>query len=187
MALTTVDYSSYFNYKLATKQITFTDKTDFAPQGTVAANVTVVAKITAPVSGVIYNNTNHGVPDIDCGTSLDSLITIPLPLDINNYPEQGVYEIELTYQDLVIPSTVVETRTFNLNYTSPTVDLTMEVDCVTPVLTATDSTSYTQNTIDPTVTRAMEINYPLSLNVASVTGSANVLTTRNFLVPNMSQ
>ena len=182
MALTTVDYNSYFNYKLATKQITFTDKTDFAAQGTVAANVTVVAKVTAPVSGVIYNNTNHAIPDIDCGTSLDSLIVIPLPLDASNIPEQGVYEVELTYQDLIVPSTVIETRTFNLNYTSPTVDLTMEVDCVTPVLTATDSTSYTQNTIDPTITRAMEINYPLSLNLPSITGTANVLTTRNFYV-----
>ncbi len=182
MALTTVDFSSYFNYKLPTKQITFTDKTDFVAQGTVAANVTVVAKVTAPVSGVIYNNTNHSAPDIDCGTSLDSVIEIALPLDVNSNPEQGVYEIELTYQDLIVPSTVIETRTFNLNYTSPTVDLTMEVDCVTPLLTATDTTSYTQNTIDPTITRAIEINYPLSLNIASVTGTANVLTTRNFYV-----
>jgi len=180
MALTTVDYNSYFNYKLATKQLTLTDKSDFVDQGTVAANVTVVAKITAPITGVFYNNTNHSLPDIDCGTSLNSIIEIALPLDAGGIPEQGEYTIELTYVDSVVPATIVDTRTFTLNYTAPTVDLTMEVDCNKPLLTSTDSTGYTQNTIDPTITRAMQINYPLSLNVASVTGTANVITTRNI-------
>jgi hypothetical protein len=181
MALTTVDYNSYFNYKLSTKQITFTDKTDFVGQGTVAGNVTVVAKITAPVSGVIYNNTNHGAPDIDCGVSLDSIITIPLPLDAGGLPEQGLYTIQLTYQDLVVPTPdVVDIRTFTLDYTSPTVDISMTTDCITPLLAAVDDTAYTQNTIDPTITRAFAIHYPPSLQLADVTGTAATLTTSVF-------
>ena len=180
MALTTVDYNSYFNYKLSTTQLTFTDKTDFPAQGTAAANVTVVAKVTAPVTGVFYNNINHLAPDIDCGVSLDSIIEIPLPLDAGGLPEQGLYTIELTYVDSVVPATIVDTRTFTLNYTTPTVDISMTVDCITPLMTATDVTGYTQNTIDPTITRAFEINYPLSLQLPPVTGTANVLTTKNF-------
>jgi hypothetical protein len=180
MALTSVDYNSYFNYKLSTRQLTFTDKTNFPAQGTVAANVTVVAKVTAPTTGVFYNNTNHSLPDIDCGVSLDSIIEIPLPSDAGGLPEQGLYTIELTYVDSVVPATIIDTRTFTLDYTTPSIDITMTVDCITPLLTATDVTGYTQNTIDPTITRAFAINYPLSLNLPPVTGTANVLTTQNF-------
>lgn len=178
MALNTVDYNSYFNYKLSQKQISFTDKTDFVSQGTVAANVKVLAKVTAPVSGVFYNNTNIALPDIDCGTSLDSIIDILLPLDgATSLPEQGEYIIELTYVDSVVPATIVDTRTFTLDYTSPIVDLTMTVDCITPLLKSVDNTGYTRNLVDPTVTRVMAINYPLSMSKAAVTGTANSLST----------
>lgn len=183
MALTTVDYNSYFNYKLSGKQITFTDKTDFVGQGTVAGNVTVVAKITAPVTGVFYNNTNHGDPDIDCGVSLDSIKEILLPLDLEtSLPEQGEYTIELTYVDSIVPATVVETRTFTLDYESPSVDLTTTVDCLSPILKTTDDTAYTKNTVNPTITRAMAINYPLSLGLPAVTGTANSLSTQEVYV-----
>jgi hypothetical protein len=181
MALTTVDFNTYFNYKESTKQITFTDKTDFVGQGTTTSNVTVVAKVVAPISGTIYNNTNHGSPDIDPNTSLDSVITIPLPLDAGGLPELGTYTITLTYQDLVVgPATVVETRTFTLAHVSPTVDITMSVDCITPLLSAVDSSSYTVASVDPTIVRDFKIHYPPSLSLADVTGTAGTLTTKVF-------
>jgi hypothetical protein len=179
MALTTVDYDSKFDYSESTKQIKFTDKTDFAGQGTAAANVTVVAKVESP-SGVFYNNTNHSAPDIDCGVSLDSVITIPLPLGVDSLPEQGLYTITLSYEDLVVPATVVDVRTFTLDYTSPVVDIDMTVDCITPLLSADDDTNYTVNTVDPTVVRDFKIHYPPSTPTADVTGTATPLTTRVF-------
>jgi hypothetical protein len=179
MALTTVTYSSYFNNALATKQITFTDSTDFAAQGTVAANVTVVAKVESPL-GVFYNNTDHGDPDIDCGTSLDSVKTIPLPLDAGGEIVQGLYTITLTYQDLVVPATVVDVKTFTLDYSSPSVSIGMSVDCVTPLLTATDKSNYTVNSVTPSITRDFKIHYPPSVNQADVTGTASTLSTRTF-------
>jgi len=183
MALTTVDYNSYFNYKLSQKQISFTDKTDFVQQGTLAANVKVLVKVAAPVSGTFYNNTNVGFPDIDCGVSLDSIIPINLPLDGGtDLPEQGEYTIELTYIDSVNVITVVDKRTFILNYESPVVDLTMTVDCITPLLKSVDTTSYTKNLTEPTISRVMEINYPLSMNIAPVTGVANSLSTNEIYV-----
>tara|TARA_R110000803_G_scaffold16197_6_gene44480 strand:+ start:524 stop:2125 length:1602 start_codon:yes stop_codon:yes gene_type:complete len=181
MALTTVDYNSYFNYALPTKQITFTDKTNFVSQGTLAANVTAVAKVTAPASGVIYNNTNHAAPDIDCGVSLDSIIVIPLPIDIaTGFPEQGLYTIELEYVDSVVPATIVDTRTFTLEYSRPTVDISMTADCITPLLAAIDDSSYTSGIVDPTITRAFSIHYPPSLALADVTGTAGTLSTQTF-------
>lgn len=179
MALTTVSYSSYFNYALSTKQITFTDSTDYVGQGTVAANVTVVAKVESPL-GVFYNNTSHDSPDIDPGVSLDSIITIPLPLDSGGLPVQGLYTITLTYVDSVVPATVIDVKTFTLNYTSPSVSITGTVDCVTPLLKFTDESSYTKNLINPTITRAFAIHYPPSTPTADVTGTASTISTRVF-------
>jgi hypothetical protein len=179
MALTTVEYSSYFHYDETIKQIKFTDSTDYVSQGTVAANVTVVAKVESP-SGIFYNNTDHLNPDIDPGTSLDSLITIPLPLAGDGLPEQGLYTITLTYQDLVVPANVVDVKTFTLDYSSPTVDIDMTADCVTPLLSAIDNSSYTVNSVAPTVVRDFKIHYPPSTPTADVTGTASPLTTRVF-------
>lgn len=181
MALTTVSYSSYFNYALSTKQITFTDSTDYVSQGTVAANVTVVAKVESPL-GVFYNNTNHSAPDIDPGVSLDSIITIPLPLDAGGLPVQGLYTITLTYVDSVVPATIVDVKTFTLNYTSPSVSITGTVDCVKPLLKFTDESTYTKNLVDPTITRAFAIHYPPSLPTADVTGTASTISTRVFYI-----
>lgn len=179
MALTTVTYSSYFDYGSATKQIKFIDSTNYASQGTVAANVTVVAKVESP-SGVFYNNINHGTPDIDPDVSLINFSHIPLPLDGSGLPEQGLYTITLTYQDLVVPATVVDVKTFTLDYASPTVDIDMTVDCVTPLLTAIDNSAYTVNSVAPTVTRAFSIHYPPSTPTADVTGTAASLSTSVF-------
>lgn len=181
MALTTGTYESSFRYDLATKQITFTDTTDYAAQGTAAADVTIVIKVENAISGIIYNNTNHAAPDIDPDVSVDSTIVIPLPLDAGGLPEQGLYTVTLQYKDTgASPVTINEVKTFTLDYTSPVVDIEMDVDCFTPVLTATDDTSYTQGGVDPTITRAFAINYPLSMGLSPVTGTASVLQTRNF-------
>ena len=179
MALTTVEYSSFFDYAETTKQIKFTDSTNFASQSVTASNVTVVAKVEGP-SGVFYNNTNHSSPDISPGTSLDSIITIPLPLGGDGLPEQGTYTITLSYYDSSSGITVVSAKTFVLNYASPTINIEMTVDCITPLLTADDETSYTVNSVTPTITRAFAIHYPPSTPTADVTGTAATLTTSVF-------
>lgn len=180
MALTTVEYSSYFHYDESTKQIKFTDSTDYASQGTTDANVTIVAKVEGP-SGVFYNNTNHGAPDIDPDVSLDSVNLIALPLGGDGLPEQGLYTITLEYEDLVVgPTTVVDVKTFTLDYSSPTIDISMEADCVTPLLSATDDTAYTVNSVAPTVVRDFKIHYPPSTPTADVTGTAASINTRIF-------
>lgn len=181
MALTTVTYDSFFRYDLATKQLKFTDTTDYVSQGTAEADVTIVIKVESPISGIIYNNTNHSLPDIDPDISRDSTITIPLPLDGSGNPEQGLYTVTLQYKDTGgSPVTINEPKTFTLSYTSPVIDISMEVDCFAPLLSATDETAYTRSGITPSIVRAFEINYPASMQLAPVTGTANVLTTSTF-------
>lgn len=176
MALTTPIYSSYFNNTLATKQITFTDSTDFVAQGTVAGNVTVVVKIVDPLGTTTYNNTNHAAPDIDCGTSLDSIITIPLTLDGNKEILQGDWEITLEYVDSVVAATIVDVKTFTLTYTSPEIDIAIIADCISPLLSATDKTKYTRNYVVPTVVRDFVLNYPTSLAITPLSGTGSMIT-----------
>lgn len=182
MALTTGTFNSYFRYDLATKQITFTDTTDYVGQGTAAADVTIVVKnVTAPTSGTIYTNTNHGAPDIDPDVSPDSTIVIPVPTDVNGNIEQGLWSVTLEWEDTgASPATIEETKTFTLAYVSPTISIGMEVDCFIPVLKATDLTSYTVEGVNPTITRDFEINYPASMQLPAVTGTANIIQTNTF-------
>ena len=182
MALSTVTFNSYFRYDLGTKQISFTDTTDYVGQGTAASNVTIVVKdVTAPTSGQIYSNTNHGAPDIDPDTSVDSQIPINVPTDINGNIEQGLSSVTLEYKDTGgSPVTIEETKTFTLSYASPKVDIGMMVDCFTPVLSAQDNSNYTIGGVVPTITRDFKIHYPASLQLTDVTGTANIIHSRTL-------
>ena len=183
MALTTVTFNSYFRYDLATKQITFTDTTDYVGRGTAAADVTIVIKnVTAPVSGTIYTNTNHASPDIDPDVSLDSAVgLIPAPLDINGNIEQGLWSVTLEYDDTGgSPVTIEKTVTFTLAYVSPTIDIGMTADCYIPVLSAVDNTNYTIGGVAPTITRDFKIHYPDAMQLTPVSGTANLIQTSTF-------
>jgi hypothetical protein len=174
-------YSSYFNYKLATPQITFTDSSDYVGDGFPGggAEFTVVAKVEGP-SGVFYENTNHSLPDINPGTSLDSLIEIPLPTDINGDVELGAYTITLSYKKTSNAATYVGVENHTLAYVSPVVDISMAVDCLSPSLSATDNTDYVSSLITPTITRAFAIQYPSPLVVADVTSTTDTVSTNTF-------
>lgn len=185
MALTTVSYDSKFRYDLATKQITFTDLTDYVSQGSAEADVTIVVKeVIAPISGTVYTNNNHGDPDIDPDVSRDSVKLIALPVDASGNIEQGLWTVKLEYDDdgttSGTPVVIEKQETFTLNYTSPVVDIQMTVDCFLPLLSALDTTAYTKDGVDPTITRAFDINYPLSMNLPPVQGTANVVQTSDF-------
>lgn len=179
MALATTDFESYFHYDEATKQLKFTDITDYASQGVALADVDVLIKCETAGGGIFYNNVNLGSPDIDPDVSLDSAIVIPLPLNGSSLPVQDDYTITFnSYVSSVL--TVTKVKTFTLSYVSPTVDIDMEVDCITPRLTATDETSYTVSGITPTITRAFAIHYPPSVPTADVTGTGSSVYTDTF-------
>jgi len=181
MALTTVDFDGKFRYDLSTKQVTFTDTTDYVSQSIDPADVTIVVKAETAGGGIFYNNTNHGSPDIDPDVSLNSTITIPLPLDGSGNPLQDAYTFTLEWQETSgVPYEVTKVKTETLNYSSPTVDISMEVDCITPRLTATDDSDYTVGGITPSIVRAFAIHYPPSVPTADVTGTGSSVYTATF-------
>lgn len=183
MALTTatIDFDANFRYDLATKQLIVTDTTDYATAGVATSDVTVIIKAETAGGGIFYNNVNHAAPDIDPDVSLDSTIVIPLPLDGSALPVHDNYTVTLEWQDTTgVAYEVTKAKTFTLDYVSPTVELSMEVDCLSPQLSTTDETNYTIDGIDPSITRAIAIHYPPSVPTADVTGTGAVLTTSSF-------
>lgn len=179
MALVTTDFNSYFRYDFtAPYEIRFDDITDYAGQGVALADVDVLIKCETASGGIFYNNVNLASPDIDPNVSLSSAITIPLPLS-GGLPLQDVYTFTFySYVSSVL--TVTKVKTFTLDYSSPTIEIGMEVDCITPLLSATDETSYTINGITPTIVRDFKIHYPPSVPTADVTGTGASVTTSTF-------
>lgn len=176
MALSTVDYTLTFNLTTTPKQFDFEDTTDYAGQSINSNNVTLNLIVTDPSSFVIFSG------NVTPETATANLCQIPL--DTNGNPLQGTYTINATYTvaaTTLDPSyDVTSNKSIVYEYSSPTVVLDMEVDCITPELTSTDNTPYTYKTITPTITRVHEIHYPPSLNVADVTGTGQTLSTNTF-------
>ena len=181
LSTSTINFDAKFRYDLATKQIVVTDTTDYTTAGVSTSNVTVIIKAETVGGGTFYNNVNHSVPDIDPNTSLDSTIVIPLPLDGSSLPVHDTYIITLEWQDTTgVAYEVTLAKNFTLDYVSPIVDIDMEVDCLSPLLSAIDNTNYTIDGIDPTIVRAFAIHYPPSTPTADVTGTGATLTTNVF-------
>lgn len=177
MALTTVDLSSTFQYNQSPKRFKFEDTTDYTGQSVALADVTgVFTSITGP-NGLIYSNTNHGSPDIDPDVSLINT-SINLPLDASGNVLEGTYTVVYEVQDTSgTPFTVSTTKTHTLSYTAPTVNLSLTVDIIAPLLTSTDNTNYTVNLINPTIVRDHDIFYPAALEVAPIEGTTKQVTT----------
>lgn len=181
MALSTIDFNTTFDYTASPKVLGFEDTVDYSGQSVNISNATGVIKVVNPAGDTVYNNTNHSTPDINPSVSRLNTTTIPIPLMANGSVMQGEYSFTYTvrYTDNTLAQSydVVYTKTFTLNYTSPSIDIEMEVDCILPLLSATDDTSYTVNYVTPTITRDFEIQYPGSVGIAPVTGTAQELTT----------
>lgn len=182
MALTTVDFTTTFNYVPSTKLFKFEDTTDYAGQGVSPSDYEGVLKVVAPTGLTIYNNTNWASPDIRPGVSVFNTTTIPLPLDATGNVLQGSYTFTYTVSPDNGSTTFVKIYTYTFSYSSPSISITAAVDYNAPLLSGTDVTTYTVNTITPTVTRAFSMTYPAIVNIAPITGTNNVLSTDTFYV-----
>jgi len=192
MALSTVNFKVTFDYAASTKEFDFEDTTDYSGQGVSKAVAAGVFKIVAPDGSVVYNNTNFGSPDIDPDTSL-TFSGVPLPLMGDGSVMQGDYVFTYTVQvaggSISQSYTVPRSKTVTLNYSEPTIDLDITVDCNLPLLTSTDNTSYAVNGITPTInSRDHRIQYPAVANKAEIDGgdSKTVTTSTVYVVKNQN-
>jgi len=180
-SLSTIGFKTTYQFETSPKKFKFEDTTDYAGQSVSKSDCEGVLKITDPLGSVIYDNTNYAAPDIDPNVSLENSTTILLPLLGSGEVIPGEYTIKYSVQNSSgTPATGTQIyleKKFNLAYTSPTVSLTLTADCVQPLLTSTDGTTYTSGLTTPTITRTHTISYPASTGQATLTGTGAVLET----------
>lgn len=170
--MATISFTTQFNLTASPKVFVFTDTSNYPGQGIATSNVNGDFKITSPSGIVIYNNTDYtnGGCDIRVSASTQNQTSIQLPLGTDGLVEAGVYTILYTVYDknLLVYSTV--TNTYTYVYVAPVITITQSSDCLSPLFTSTDATSYVVLGITPSITRTHTLQYPLG------SGASNTVT-----------
>lgn len=176
--MATISFTTTFDLSVATPVFLFEDTADYVGQGIALADVNGVFNITSPSGTVIYNNTDYsnGACDIRNSVSRDSQQTIALPLGSDGFPEAGIYTIVYSVYDtnLLVYSTI--TNTYDYAYVRPEVEITQTTDCVSPLFTSTDSTTYTVDSIVPSIVRSHTITFPVGSGLSPVVGVAATIS-----------
>lgn len=166
------------NFDIENNVLSFTDNSDSE-----SSTVTGVCKITYLTDGTILFQSadwgltpaNWNAPDINGETSTWAIEDIPLPAGSPN----GDYKVEYVLYDSDGDDTLEVSRTFNLDYTAPTVSIEMTALCSTSQLVSEDTTDYmiTMGGVDitPTITRVHTITKPAgsSANAPGSTSAAS--------------
>ena len=182
--MATTSFSTTFNLVLGPKQFIFEDTFDYVGAGIPLSHVNGVFKITSPSGIVIYNNTDYSNSGCDIWNNSSRLNQqdIQLPLAANSYPELGDYTVVYSVYDSTLLVYYTQTNTYTYSYVSPTICIEQDIDCVSPLLTSTDATTYTVDSVVPTKVEVHTIYYPAdSAGYASPTiGSTLVVSTSTF-------
>lgn len=159
--MATISFTTKFDLASATKQIIWTDTTDWAGQGIALANVNMNFMVTAPSGTVIYNNTDYDNADCDIwiNNDLESQQTVPLPLVLDDV-EPGTYTIVGTVYNSALAVYYTTTNTYTFDFENPEVEIEQTANCVNPSFVSQDSTNYDVNGITPTITRTHKLFYP---------------------------
>lgn len=167
----TLLFSTKFNVVPATAKFVFTDLSPYAGEGIALTDVKGIFKIEGP-SGVIYNNTNFGSPDIIANASL-VFNTVSLPLDVDGNILAGTYTITYTIRVTggVQPGDYVKTSTVYFCYEAPEGDVEVTNSVRLAKVTSRDLTSYPISGVMPTLTRTHSLYYPSSLVLSPTVSS----------------
>lgn len=131
---------------------------------------------TTPDNTSVYN---FVFSDIYIDADLDNQVPIAVPLDANNKPLNGSYNILYTVYDSNLAAYSTKSVDFEICYTSPTVSIEHNVDCISPLFQSIDTTSYTVNSIVPTISRTHTLSYPPGtplFNTPTVSSGATIST-----------
>jgi len=150
-----------------------------------AAGVVGNYTITGPDGTVIYNNTSFASPDYDGSVSYLTE-TVPTPKNADGTYVTGTYTIVQRTQitDGVAPVYVLTyTGTYNFQYVRPVISIEQTVDCISPLFTSTDTTTYSltgQTAIDNT--RIHSVIYPPGSagDGSPIVGASTTITTSTF-------
>lgn len=149
------------------KEIILEDICDYGTLGNTLADMDAECTLTDP-AGNQYNVT------IDNATSRTQNIT---PALASGEFINGSYELDVVFKEVAAVVSNINDAVFTLNYTRPTIDISMTVDCISPELTASDDTNYVVNGVTPTFdSRETRLQYPPSTGEADVVGVSDIST-----------
>jgi hypothetical protein len=178
-----------FTVNNATNTITVGDNNPYVANGVVSGSTINIylKKLTSPNGTVIHvNPVSSGVPDVTytfAGIPNGS-ISVAIPTYDDNTCQFGNYIVE--FEAVVGSDNYKKDKTFTyLEYATPTAQLTITADTVTPLFTVEDSTNYVltlYGDLEPSVTqstRLITIEFPNDI-ATDLTGSAITLSTGTF-------
>lgn len=179
-----VSFTTTFKLDTTPKKINLTDTIDYAGNAIPTTGARGVMKIVSPSGVTVYNNTNYAAPDVTVNVSTTNSTTIPLPYLSNGSPEQGNYDITYTVRiiDGVNPTYyITRTISYDFEYASPTVSITAQADCISPLFTTADVTDYVVGGITPTNTRTITLEFPSGSGGTPIANTSSaVITTSTF-------
>lgn len=147
-----IDFNVTLSKSPTTSSLILSDPDNY-PAG-VDVNLVGYFVITQPDTVTITGN--YGDPDIEWNGSALSTATKQLRLRSTGGFQQGTYTITYNITAPGYDETTL-TKTFDLSYTTPTLEVTDNFDVFTPVLSVTDDTDYVQSGMNlDSVTRAWE-------------------------------
>lgn len=173
-----------------TNTITLTDPiANYSAYGT---PTTAVFQVTDPDGLLIYQNTgfssdppSHVAPDFSSATGTWTKTGITPYLDVDGVTiKRGTYTVTAVYKNNTTAVTIV--KSYDLQFVSPVVEITMSADCRTSELTSTDLTDYSivgeTEPITTTISRVHTITKPSgsSANDPGATTTTTITDTRTI-------
>lgn len=109
----------------------------------------------------------------------------PLPELTNGDVDPGVYTFEYNVYDSNLSTYYSKTKTFDFQIEFPEITSTQYVDCVTPLVSTTDTTDYTFDNVTPTVNRLHKLFFPAinGTEITPIVGSLTTITTSTLYAP----
>lgn len=200
-----IKFKVTYDMNQSTPRFNFEDETTTYGTGTVVPSNEVYFKIKGVLNGSAtpfkdwdeptstdvndWNGTNY-TADIIRSNGATRFATqagyVNVPYS-NNAIQNGAYTfyVNVLYNtDSVTPSySVIELQfTVDIDYTKPTgeIELTADLNPVTPTMTATDSTNYIVDSVTPTINRTMTLYYPPSTGAGSTSSSNSSFSVSTF-------
>jgi hypothetical protein len=152
------------------------DVSPYVSEGIALADVVGIIKLTGP-SGIIYENTDFDAPDIDANVSL-SKSDIAIPVDSSGAALLGTYELTYTIRvgGSVQAGDYVVSKTVSFTFIIPTAVIAMTSNVWAARLDSKDNTTYTVDTIIPSLARTHTVMFEDNKKVANTVGSAALVS-----------
>lgn len=139
---TSLTIKTTFNTANAVPNIKVQDITDYVTEGIALADVKGILTLKDPTGNTFHTAPAFTSPDID--PTISRVFSIALPLDVNDAVIVGSYTVtyEIQVGGGVQPGNYTTIKVYNFCFTTPTVEMKHDIDCLCATLKDIDNTNY---------------------------------------------